>query len=184
MKRLVDRARFLLRGGYRLPVPYVCEKHEPITEWLNEHLPGRWCYKRPPLTLRQRGFAVRTWFRERWIGRDRRSRLDAILEDARAMALHPPRSDCFVFQHEADLVMFRLRWAEDIAEMSKGAEAGRVIIPVLRRVMPRIIAQDIIGVSPMTGPVAQIQALRVRYADAEEAKRIEQGRRWWQFWKR
>jgi hypothetical protein len=31
--------------------------------------------------------------------------------------------------------------------------------------MPTVIANEIIGVQPMTGPVAQIHTLRVRYAD-------------------
>jgi hypothetical protein len=42
---------------------------------------------------------------------------------------------------------------------------NRVILPVIRRVMPTVIANEIVGVQPMTGPVAQIHTLRVRYAD-------------------
>ena len=45
------------------------------------------------------------------------------------------------------------------------ATLNRVILPVIRRVMPTVIANDIIGVQPMTGPVSQIHTLRVRYAD-------------------
>ena len=45
------------------------------------------------------------------------------------------------------------------------ATMNKVILPVLRRVMPTVIANEIIGVQPMTGPVAQIHTLRVRYAD-------------------
>ena len=45
------------------------------------------------------------------------------------------------------------------------ATLNRVILPVIRRVMPTVIANEIIGVQPMTGPVAQIHTLRVRYAD-------------------
>ncbi len=45
------------------------------------------------------------------------------------------------------------------------ATLNKVIMPVLRRVMPTVIANEIIGVQPMTGPVAQIHTLRVRYAD-------------------
>ena len=45
------------------------------------------------------------------------------------------------------------------------ATLNRVILPVIRRVMPTVIANDIIGVQPMTGPVGQIHTLRVRYAD-------------------
>jgi hypothetical protein len=45
------------------------------------------------------------------------------------------------------------------------ATLNRVILPVIRRVMPTVIANEIVGVQPMTGPVAQIHTLRVRYAD-------------------
>lgn len=45
------------------------------------------------------------------------------------------------------------------------ATLNKVILPVIRRVMPTVIANEIIGVQPMTGPVAQIHTLRVRYAD-------------------
>ena len=46
---------------------------------------------------------------------------------------------------------------------------NRVILPVIRRVMPTVIANEIVGVQPMTGPVAQIHTLRVRYADTNDA---------------
>jgi len=45
------------------------------------------------------------------------------------------------------------------------ATLNRVILPVIRRVMPTVIANELIGVQPMQGPVAQIHTLRVRYAD-------------------
>jgi hypothetical protein len=46
------------------------------------------------------------------------------------------------------------------------ATLNRVILPIIRRVMPTVIANEIVGVQPMTGPVAQIHTLRVRYADS------------------
>lgn len=46
------------------------------------------------------------------------------------------------------------------------ATLNRVILPVIRRVMPTVIANEIVGVQPMNGPVAQIHTLRVRYADS------------------
>ena len=49
------------------------------------------------------------------------------------------------------------------------ATLNRVILPVIRRVMPTVIANEIVGVQPMTGPVAQIHTLRVRYAEAMNA---------------
>jgi len=46
------------------------------------------------------------------------------------------------------------------------ATLNRVILPVIRRVMPTVIANEIVGVQPMQGPVGQIHTLRVRYANA------------------
>jgi hypothetical protein len=48
------------------------------------------------------------------------------------------------------------------------ATLNRVILPVIRRVMPTVIANEIVGVQPMTGPVGQIHTLRVRYSDAAD----------------
>jgi len=45
------------------------------------------------------------------------------------------------------------------------ATLNRVILPVIRRVRPTVIAKELVGVQPMTGPVGQIHTLRVRYAD-------------------
>jgi len=49
------------------------------------------------------------------------------------------------------------------------ATLNRVILPVIRRVMPTVIANEIVGVQPMTGPVGQIHTLRVRYAETLNA---------------
>jgi Major capsid protein Gp23 len=46
------------------------------------------------------------------------------------------------------------------------ATLNRVILPVIRRVMPTVIANELVGVQPMTGPVGQIHTLRVRYASS------------------
>jgi hypothetical protein len=43
---------------------------------------------------------------------------------------------------------------------------NRVILPVIRRVMPTVIANELVGVQPLTGPVGQIHTLRVRYSDS------------------
>lgn len=39
----------------------------------------------------------------------------------------------------------------------------RILISLVRHTLPNLIAQDIIGVQPMTGPVGQIHTLRTRY---------------------
>ena len=46
------------------------------------------------------------------------------------------------------------------------ATLNRVILPVIRRVMPTVIANELVGVQPMTCPVGQIHTLRVRYAQS------------------
>ena len=55
------------------------------------------------------------------------------------------------------------------------ATLNRVILPVIRRVMPTVIANEIVGVQPMTGPVGQIHTLRVRYADTSAGDGIVAG---------
>lgn len=47
------------------------------------------------------------------------------------------------------------------------AVMNKVMLPLIRRVMPTVIANEIMGVQPMTGPVGQIHTLRVRYADSK-----------------
>jgi hypothetical protein len=46
------------------------------------------------------------------------------------------------------------------------ATLNKVILPVIRRVMPTVIANELVGVQPMTGPVGQIHTLRVRYSES------------------
>jgi hypothetical protein len=55
------------------------------------------------------------------------------------------------------------------------ATLNRVILPVIRRVMPTVIANELVGVQPMTGPVGQIHTLRVRYADSSSGAGIVAG---------
>lgn len=44
------------------------------------------------------------------------------------------------------------------------ASLNKVILPVLRRVMPNVIANELVGVQALSGPVAQIQTMRYSYA--------------------
>jgi len=46
------------------------------------------------------------------------------------------------------------------------ATLNKVMLPLIRRVMPSVIANELVGVQPMTGPVGQIHTLRVRYAQS------------------
>ncbi len=52
------------------------------------------------------------------------------------------------------------------------ATLNKVILPVIRRVMPTVIANEIMGVQPLTGPVGQIHTLRVQYADTQSPDAI------------
>ncbi len=45
------------------------------------------------------------------------------------------------------------------------AQLNKVILPVMRRVMPTVIANELVGVQPMSGPIAQIHTMRVSYAE-------------------
>jgi hypothetical protein len=45
------------------------------------------------------------------------------------------------------------------------APITKVLLPLIRRVLPTVIANELIGVQPMTGPVTQINTLRYVYAD-------------------
>ena len=45
------------------------------------------------------------------------------------------------------------------------ATLNKVMLPLIRRVMPSVIANELVGVQPMTGPVGQIHTLRVRYSE-------------------
>lgn len=60
-----------------------------------------------------------------------------------------------------------LKEAATVGATSAGnvATLNKVILPVIRRVMPTVIANELVGVQPMTGPVGQIHTLRVRYAE-------------------
>lgn len=48
------------------------------------------------------------------------------------------------------------------------ATLNKVMLPLIRRVLPSVIANELVGVQPMTGPVGQIHTLRVRYADTAD----------------
>jgi len=62
-------------------------------------------------------------------------------------------------QHLAETATAGATGAGNVATLNK------VMLPLIRRVLPTVIANEILGVQPMTGPVGQIHTLRVRYAD-------------------
>ncbi len=46
------------------------------------------------------------------------------------------------------------------------ATLNKVILPIIRRVLPNVIANELVGVQPMPGPVAQIMTLRYIYGNS------------------
>lgn len=68
-----------------------------------------------------------------------------------------------VFVSEDDMTSYLLSWTEE-----PSYHLNKVILPIVRRVMPNIIAQDIIGVQPMTAPSASIFALKAKYLDKDD----------------
>lgn len=59
-----------------------------------------------------------------------------------------------IFTCEEDRAAYLLTWTEEYVDLQS------ILIPLIRRTMPSIIA---IGVSPMTGPIGQIFTLQSRY---------------------
>lgn len=46
------------------------------------------------------------------------------------------------------------------------ATLNKVILPIIRRVLPNVIANEVVGVQPMPGPVAQIMTMRYVYGNS------------------
>lgn len=55
------------------------------------------------------------------------------------------------------------------------ATLNKVILPILRRVLPNVIANEIIGVQPMQGPVAQIMSMRYLYGTDSSGSGVTAG---------
>ena len=62
-----------------------------------------------------------------------------------------------IFSSENDMTLYLLTWTEEVTYPKS------VILPIIRRVMPTVIANEILGVQPMTGPVGSIFSLKSRY---------------------
>ena len=45
----------------------------------------------------------------------------------------------------------------------------KILIPMIRRIIPGTIATELVGVQPMTGPVGLVYTLRYRYTDGVSA---------------
>lgn len=70
------------------------------------------------------------------------------------------------FYNSNDVLQFKLvqgQW-----DHLRGPAYDSVILPLIRRAFPSIIANDIIGVQPMTWPKANIFSLKARYEKNED----------------
>src|SRR6056300_1682274 len=79
---------------------------------------------------------------------NRKSSLDVVLENTK--------------RHLSEAATTGATGAGSVATLNK------VMLPLIRRLMPSVIANELVGVQPMTGPVGQIHTLRVRYSETAD----------------
>lgn len=70
------------------------------------------------------------------------------------------------FKDEQDLFWFQMAHADRI--LPPETVKNSAMVNVLRRTMPSVMAQSIIGVQPMTAPTSQTYALKTRYANSKK----------------
>ena len=79
------------------------------------------------------------------------------------------------------------RWQKSIARVRSTLLGGQqstatgtlnVLLPLIRKVIPTMIANQIVGVQPMTGSVGQIHTLRTRYAPRPKFTVLSERKRW------
>lgn len=93
-------------------------------------------------------------------------------------SLHP-ESIVVRFVDKAQAFLFKMSWNQCVVPVSTSpyANTSKVLLPIIRRAAPAMIAKDILGVQPMTGSVGDAigtlasNALRVRY-DAYAADNV------------
>jgi len=78
-----------------------------------------------------------------------------------------PYDTLISFQHAKHATWFKLVWVPCMPY--EKTVFGKVILPIIRRVMPRVIAQDILGISPMQAPHSSIYTMRAKYAASQPA---------------
>lgn len=93
--------------------------------------------------------------------------MDLLLANTKAILLAERKFSAIKFLDANHAMRVKLMWDE--CETPSGIiepGAGSVILPLIRRVMPSVLAQDIIGVQSMQGPVGSIFAMRAAYLDS------------------
>lgn len=70
--------------------------------------------------------------------------------------------------HEQFPDLFTESMAERYKELADkyGNVFGKIIIPMIRRIIPGMIAADICGVQPMTGPSGLVMSIRSKYSSS------------------
>lgn len=69
-------------------------------------------------------------------------------------------------------MMFKLSWDCCVPTTSDSSRLNKVLLPIIRRAMPSLLAQEIIGVQPMTGPVASLHTLNVKYPEPKPPRAL------------
>ena len=83
--------------------------------------------------------------------------MDRLLSNTRRyLALHGENTIA-KFADKNHAMRLKLMWQEC------DPPVGLEILPIIRKVMPQVIAEEIIGVAPMQGPSSDIFTLRTRY---------------------
>lgn len=61
-------------------------------------------------------------------------------------------------------IKYRMKY---LVGVKMGSAFSNIVLPIIRRVMPQVIANEIIGVQPMAAPAAQVFTLKYRYGSLE-----------------
>lgn len=86
----------------------------------------------------------------------KRSTLDSLLENQKAS---------FLAEFDNDEL-------EDIINPPKLSDFNKVLLPIIRRIVPATLAQELVGVQPMTGDAGSIYTLRYDYDQRSELEQM------------
>jgi len=86
----------------------------------------------------------------------KRSTLDSLLENQKTS---------FFAEFENDEL-------ENLINPPKLSDFSKVLLPIIRRVVPNMIAQELVGVQPMTGDIGSIYSLRYSYDQRSELETL------------
>ena len=92
---------------------------------------------------------------------DKAAALNMVMDNSRA-AMKKKRDWFWMVKELKDRLKFL------VGAKPYGSAFHRVLLPIIRRVMPQVIATDILGVQPMSAPAGQVFALRYKYGDPDD----------------